>query len=288
MKIAVASGKGGTGKTTLSLALAGYLANRGYRVSLMDCDVEEPNVNLFLKANIRAVEQVSVPIPVVDGDKCTGCGLCERICAFNAIAVVSGKPLIFKDICHSCGGCMLVCPERAIREVPKEIGDIEEGSAGAISYIGGRLRVGEAISPPLIGAVRKHYADSHYTVIDAPPGTSCPVMAAVRGCDAIVLVTEPTPFGLHDLKLAVETMKRLDYPLGVVINRAGMGDDGVERYCAEEGISVLASLAHSREIAEKYAAGEVVEEFIRFFDGELGEIVSGLERLTGIRAVEVK
>ena len=273
MLLSVASGKGGTGKTTLSLALSSYISNKGISVTILDCDVEEPNVNLFLKTDIRVLETVYIPVPYVHEDLCNGCGKCAEICEYSAIVMVKEKPLLFLDMCHSCGGCKLACPPGAITEEMKEIGKIEEGYNGSIQYIGGRLRVGEAISPPLIKAVKNHIADFDLNIVDAPPGTSCPVIESVKGSDYIILVTEPTPFGLNDLELAVGMVRAINLPFGVVINRCDIGDNRVVDYCDDEGIEIISSIPDSREIAERYSKGEFVDYFIQEYSDELEKIL---------------
>ena len=259
MIISVASGKGGTGKTTISTSLALAL---GTGVELLDCDVEEPNAHLFLKPILERRERVETPIPLVDLDKCTFCRKCSAICRFNALAVVGKKVLVFPELCHSCGGCMLVCPEGAITETGRELGVLHFGARGSIGFINGQLRVGEAMSPPLIKQVRAAADPNQLTVIDAPPGTSCPVIAAMNGADFILMVTEPTPFGLHDLKLAVEAVRLLGIPCGLVINRADIGDRQVFEYAERENLPILLTIPFDRRIAQAYSRGKnMVEEF---------------------------
>jgi MinD superfamily P-loop ATPase len=260
MIISVASGKGGTGKTTISTNLAISL---GDQCILLDCDVEEPNAHLFLHPRIAKSETVTSFVPEVDEERCTFCRRCADICRFRAIAVVGRKVLVFPQLCHSCGGCLAVCPEEAIQEGSRELGVVEWGEGAGVAMIQGRLRVGEAMSPPLIKKVRS-YADPdpcRTVIIDAPPGTSCPVIAAMRGADYVLLVTEPTPFGLHDLRLAVGAVKVLGIPCGLVINRADMGDGQVRDYARQEGLPVLLEIPFDRRIAEAYSRGlTIVEE----------------------------
>ncbi len=258
MIIAIASGKGGTGKTTLATNLAMTLARKGQQVQLLDCDVEEPNCHLFLRPTIKATETVSLPVPSVDEEKCTGCGLCDQICQFSAILSIKNKVLTFPQLCHGCGGCALVCPEGAISEAPREIGVIEMGWAEGIQFAHGRLNIGEAMSPPLIRQVKKKLSAQGTALIDAPPGTSCPVIEATRGSDVCILVTEPTPFGLHDLRLAVGMVRALEMAHGVVINRADIGDRKVREYCRQEDIPVLMEIPDHRQIAEGYSRGELM------------------------------
>ncbi len=257
MIISIASGKGGTGKTTLAVNLALSLSN----VQILDCDVEEPNAHLFLKPQITDRKQVFVPIPEFDTEKCNGCGQCQRVCAFNALAVLpgtreaKGKVMLFPNLCHGCGLCVKECPEGAIKETKRGIGIVEIGTSGAVQFVHGKLDIGEAVSPPVIKQV-KSYADPKRTVIlDAPPGTSCPMIAAVKGSDFCILVTEPTPFGLNDLELAVVVVRKIGIPFGVVINRSDIGDSKVEIYCKEQNIPVLLSIPFEREIAELYSKG---------------------------------
>jgi len=275
MRISVASGKGGTGKTTVSVNLA--LCAPG-SVQLLDCDVEEPNCHIFLKAEEVSREVAGVPVPVVDEGKCTGCGECGRMCAYHAILCVKKKVLVFEELCHSCGGCMKVCPECAIREEAREIGVVERGRRDGVELVTGRLKVGRAMSPPLIRAVKQRARGEGLTLIDCPPGTSCPVIAALGGSDFVILVTEPTPFGLHDLTLAVETVRVLGLPFGVVINRADAGDDRVKAYCEEEGISVLLEVCEDRRIAEATSRGESMVEALPEYRARFEELWGEVSR----------
>ena len=257
MIIAVASGKGGTGKTTVALALSTAI---NQQVKLLDCDVEEPNCHLFIRSKVERREPVTIPVPTVDNTHCTGCGQCAKICRYNAIALVGKKILIFPELCHSCGGCVLVCPSGALTEIPQEIGIMEFRRSGSVELISGQISVGQAMSPPLIRAVKKHIAITGDTIIDCPPGASCPVVTAVRGADFVLLVTEPTPFGLHDLTLAVAVMRTLGMKFGIVLNRADTGDRGVQGYCKEENIPLLLEIPDRREIAEAYSMGRPLLE----------------------------
>lgn len=254
--IAIASGKGGTGKTTVAVHLAVWLASQGRTVQYLDCDVEEPNGHLFLKPKIEFSELVGIPVPVVDVAKCTSCGLCAKVCEFNAIAMLQ-KPLVFPELCHGCGACALVCPVGAIREISRPIGVVETGRAGAVHFVQGRLNVGEPMAPPLIRAAKAKRNQDGIVLLDAPPGTSCPVVTTVRGADFVLLVTEPTPFGLHDLSLAIETIRPMGLPLGVIVNRAD-DDPRVQDFCRAQGIPVLAELPDDRRVAETYARGELL------------------------------
>lgn len=258
MRVTVASGKGGTGKTTVATNLADIASLEGRSVTYVDCDVEEPNGHLFLNPRWRERWPVSRFVPQVDETKCTHCGLCGQICQYSAIVPLGGTVLVYRELCHSCGGCMIVCPAGAITEVPHEIGAIETGRAGQVEFIRGVLNVGEAMSPPLIRQVKVAAESRALTFIDAPPGTSCPVIEAVRSSDFVLLVTEPTPFGLHDLKLAVEMVRALGMRMGVVINRCDSGDRQTVEYCQANRLDILAEIPDDRRIAEAYSRGELI------------------------------
>ncbi len=258
MKIAVASGKGGTGKTTVATNLAMAASSDGMTVSYVDCDVEEPNGGIFLKPQITGRSDVCVPVPQVDAEMCNHCGKCGDICQFNAIVVMGEQVLVFDQLCHSCGGCYWVCPQNAITERQREIGTMETGRAGDISFTQGMLNIGEAMSPPLIRRIKVVATNVDLAFFDAPPGTSCPVIQSVEDADFVILVTEPTPFGLHDLKLAVKMVGALKLPFGVVINRAGVGDDRTHEFCRSENIEILAEIPDDRKIAEAYSRGEMI------------------------------
>ena len=255
MRIAVASGKGGTGKTTLATSLALALEAAG-SVEFLDCDVEEPNAHLFLKPEITERTPVCVEVPEIDEARCTACGLCAEVCEFNAIAAIKDAVLTFPELCHGCTACWVLCPEEAITPGGREVGVAERGHAGAMGFHHGWLRVGEAMSPPLIRAVKAGAGEADFAVFDAPPGTSCPVVETVRGADAVVLVTEPTPFGLNDLVLAIDMVAALGPPAAVVVNRAGIGDDAVADYCAGRGVPILMEIPFDRRVAEAYSRGE--------------------------------
>jgi MinD superfamily P-loop ATPase len=255
MIIAVASGKGGTGKTTIATNLARSLSDRA---QLIDCDVEEPNAHLFLRPTIEHTTEVTLPVPEVDLSKCTFCGECAKFCRFSAIVVVGRQVLAFHELCHGCGGCSLICPEDAIHEVPRSLGVLEEGSCGDLRFVDGRLRVGEAMSPPLIKAARRRASQDRTVILDAPPGTSCPVIASVKDADYCILVTEPTPFGIHDLKLAVEVVRSLGIPHGIVVNRSDLGNGDLQALCREESLTVLLEIPEDRRIAEAYSRGEMI------------------------------
>nr|MBN2277394.1 ATP-binding protein [candidate division Zixibacteria bacterium] len=257
LTIAIASGKGGTGKTTLSTSLAAILVERGEDVVFLDCDVEEPDGHIFLKPQGIQSQPVNVMIPRIIPEKCNFCGACGDACQFNALAVLADRVMVFPSLCHSCGACYHICPEKAIEEIPREIGTINYGNGQGVKFFEGRLNIGEALSPPVIKVLRSVPNGSRITIIDAPPGTSCPVIEAVRNTDFVVLVTEPTPFGLHDLKLAVEMVRAMNLPFGVVINRADMGDDRVEKYCKSERVDILLKIPFDRRLAEEYSEGSM-------------------------------
>jgi MinD superfamily P-loop ATPase len=252
--ISVASGKGGTGKTLLATSLALSLSDN-YKVQLLDCDVEEPNAHIFLHLPVEQSQPVFIPVPKVDEVKCTYCGKCAEVCAYNAIAVLKNKVLVFPELCHGCGACSYLCPESAISEEGKGIGVVETGNSGNVELIQGRLAIGELMAPPIIREVKKHINSTSEVIIDVSPGTSCPVVEAVKDSDFCLLVTEPTPFGLNDLSLAVEVVRKLQIPCGVVINRVGVGDDKVENYCQEQGVPILLKIPLDRKIATLYSRG---------------------------------
>ena len=284
MIISVASGKGGTGKTLVATSLALTLSGTG-KVQLLDCDVEEPNDQVFLKATITQSESVSIPVPRVDKSRCTYCGKCAEVCVYHAIAVVKQVVLVFAELCHGCGACGYLCPEGAISEEEREVGVVEVGGSGGVDFVQGRLNVGEAQAPPVVRKVKEHTSREGTAIIDVSPGTSCPVVTAVEGSDFCLLVTEPTPFGLNDLALAVELLRKLDIPCGVVLNRAGVGDRQVEEYCSRERIPVLMSIPLNTQIAVLYSRGiplvegmpEWRQSFLKLF-GKIREAVFARSR----------
>jgi MinD superfamily P-loop ATPase len=257
MMISVASGKGGTGKTTVATSMA---LSIGSEVRFLDCDVEAPNGHLFLHPELRREIPVHVPVPAVNEERCNRCGECARICRYNAIAVLGKVILTFPELCHGCGGCMEICPEQAISETGRCVGTIEAGHIGEIEFVHGKLRIGEAMSPPLIREVVKRALPDRVNLIDAPPGTSCPVITAIKDADFVLLVSEPTPFGLHDLKLAHEAVKILGIPHGLVINRSDMGDQQLSAYAQHTNLPILMEIPFDREIAAAYSRGVALVE----------------------------
>lgn len=278
MIISVASGKGGTGKTTVSTNLASAMERT---VQLLDCDVEEPNASLFLRPEITDTRTVTLAVPEIDGERCTLCGKCAQICQFKAITHLPNTMLTFPELCHSCGGCARVCPESAIAWGQRELGVLEKGHKNHIHFIHGKLRIGEAMSPPLIEAVRREADPEVLTIIDAPPGTSCPVITSMKNTDFILMVTEPTPFGLHDLTLAVEAVKLLGIPAGLVINRSDIGDDGVKNYAAREGLPVLMEIPFDRRIAEAYSRGMIFSREIPRWKDQFVNLYHRIMELAG-------
>lgn len=262
MKIAIASGKGGTGKTTVSASLA-YVWPQP--VTAVDLDVEEPNLHLFLNPDLPNRQKAFIEVPIIDESRCNFCRACAEHCQFKAISILRSVALVFSDMCHGCGGCMAICPTQAISTDQRELGEVLQGKAGQIDFLMGRLRVGEAMSPPLMRIVKTRLDGMQNNspgdvIIDAPPGVSCPAVNAVMDTDFIVLVTEPTPFGLYDLKLAYKAFTTLQIPMAVVINRSGLGDSGVADYCRDQGLPVLAQIPYHRDIAQAYARGRIIAD----------------------------
>ncbi len=283
MIIAVASGKGGTGKTLAATSLAISLQD-SHKVQLLDCDVEEPDDHIFLKPAITGSEPACIPVPKVDQEKCTYCGKCAQVCPYNAIAVAPEEVLVFPQLCHGCGACSYLCPEEAISEEDRQIGEVEWGDSGNIAFGHGRLNVGEAMPVPVIRKVKEKINRDGVAIIDASPGTSCPVVEAVRGSDFCLLVTEPTPFGLNDLILAVEMTRELKIPCGVIINRAGLGDGKTEAYCTRENIPVLLTIPLDSAIARLYSRGITLAEGMPRWREEFQKLFNRIEEITRERA----
>ncbi|MGB9875757.1 MAG: ATP-binding protein [bacterium] len=251
MIISVASGKGGTGKTLVAVNMALSLKNRP--LQFLDCDVEEPNAYLFFKPEITRIEAVYSLVPAIDEKLCDHCGKCAQFCQYNALLVTSQKAMVLPELCHSCGGCALVCPKKAITEEKYRIGSLKGGSAGNLELLYGELKVGKPLPAPIIKEVKRHIRKDRTVILDSPPGTSCPVIETVRGSDFCILVAEPTPFGLHDLKIAVQVLEELAIPFGVVLNRADIGDEKVQEFCHQKSIPILLEIPYLRKIAELYS-----------------------------------
>nr|WP_320113978.1 ATP-binding protein [uncultured Desulfuromonas sp.] len=276
MKLAIASGKGGTGKTTLSVALA-QVADRP--VQLLDCDVEEPNSHLFFEHAATDCEIVTVPVPRIDEQRCRHCGECGDFCAFNALACLPTETVLFEGLCHSCGGCRLVCPHDAISEQQQRIGVIRKARHGKIDLLSGVLDVGLAMSPPLIRALKRHQDEEKLILLDCPPGTSCPLSTTIQDADIVLLVTEPTPFGLHDLEIAVETVRQLKRPVAVIINRSDLGDNSIINYCRRERIPVLLQLPYEKRVAVAYSRGEGLLDALPGLEAQLETVLNQAEKL---------
>jgi MinD superfamily P-loop ATPase len=281
LTIAVASGKGGTGKTTLSVNLAWLAAESGLEVTYADCDVEEPNGHLFLKPDLTLSKPAHVAVPSVDMEKCTGCGACGEICQYSAIVCLGREVVIFDKMCHGCGGCALACPGGAIQETKREIGVVEKGKAGKVHFIHGRLNIGEAMSPPLIKAVRAEARRDSLVILDAPPGTSCPVVKAVSGADFVVLVTEPTPFGLHDLGLALDMVQALGIPHAVAVNRSDPENSLARDFCRRRGVKILAEVPDRRSVAEAYSRGEMAYNTVPGFKNHMADLFASIRKEVG-------
>lgn len=275
MRITIASGKGGTGKTFVALNLAFSLQDE---VNLVDCDVEEPNLHLFLKPTITQEDRVYQMVPKVEEEKCNQCKKCVLVCAYHALTLLNEKILIFPELCHGCRSCLLFCPQKAILEEYRELGVVEKGIRGKIHFYQGRLNIGEALAPPVIQYLKKRWEWKGYTILDSSPGTSCPVIETVKGSDYIILVTEPTPFGLHDLKLALGMCRLLEQKVGLIINRCDIGDKSVLEYAQKEHLPVLLSIPYHERIAKSYAQGEILVENDPYFQSLFQSLWSRIRR----------
>jgi MinD superfamily P-loop ATPase len=277
VKIAVASGKGGTGKTSVAVNLALSMG----KVQVLDCDVEEPNVHILLRPKVGETFPVKLLVPKILEELCDYCGECAKFCQFNALFVAGETAMVFPELCHSCGGCAIVCPRDAIVEEPRQIGTVIKSKAGDIDLVYGEINVGEALAVPIIAAVKDHIDEKRMVILDSAPGSACPLVETVHGVDFCLLVTEPTPFGLHDLEVAVEVVQILDIPMGVLVNFAGIGDRGVYDYCEAQGIPIMMEIPFDRRIAELYSRGvpfveempEWRQKFIDLVD-QIGEEVA--------------
>lgn len=272
IRVAVASGKGGTGKTFISTNLSWVSG-----AQILDCDVEEPNVHLFLPLDLKEEVPVKVWVPRVDEARCDHCGICARSCRFNALLVLPEQVLFFEELCHGCGLCQYLCPQGAIGDGERVIGQVRLGRAGKVPYVGGVLKVGEPRAQPVIKAVKERLDPGLEAILDAPPGTSCPAVETVKGCDLCLLVVEPTPFGLEDLALSLDAFGRLGVKMAAVINRSDLGMDA-DGFLSERGIKVLARIPFDPEIAQAYASGKLVVEEVPRYRGIFEEIWEGVLR----------
>ncbi len=277
MIFSIASGKGGTGKTTIAVNVALSLPKGN--VQLIDCDVEEPNSHIFLKPTFHQVTSVGIRVPRIDESKCTYCGKCAQVCEYHSIAVILKSVLVFDELCHGCGACSYLCPEKAIFEVEREIGIVQEGNANGVNFVNGVLNVGEPMASPLIRKVKEKIQKDKVVILDAPPGTACPVIETVKGSDFCMLVTEPTPFGLNDLELAVGILEKLNIPTGVLINKADIGDREIWNYSKSKNIPILMEIPMNRRIAESYSKGIpfVIENSSYIFHFQ--ELIEKVEKL---------
>ncbi len=282
MIITIASGKGGTGKTTVACSLA--LTMRDLMPVVLDCDVEAPNAHIALQPRLPHREVVSMPIPEVKPELCNACGRCAEVCPFHAVVLLGAKVLVFPELCHGCGSCVRNCPEGAIVEVEKPIGVVEGGEAAAgFPFAHGILNIGEPMAVPIIRKLKdwEPAASAELVIRDAPPGTACPVVETLRGADFALLVTEPTPFGLHDLRLAADVVRAIGIPAGVVVNRDGIGDEGVTDYCRESGLPILMRIPLAREIGAAIARGESLVEALPEYVPRFRELYASIQNLTG-------
>lgn len=280
MIIAVASGKGGTGKTTIAASLVEVLHEEQQGAMLLDADVEAPNAHLTLAPEFQEEQPVHLRIPLIEEETCTGCGLCSEVCAFNALVQLGGTPMLFPDLCHGCGSCVLICPEGAIEEQAYRLGKLEGGmTAEGIRFGRGMMDIGRPMAVPIIAELKEWMLGpgGPGVVIDAPPGSSCPVVESLRGADFVLLVTEPTPFGLHDLQAAYRVTQEVGLPAGVIINRDGIGDQRVEEFCREVGLPVMLRIPFSREIGEGLAQGRSLLEVLPEYRDHFRDLIRTIE-----------
>jgi len=287
MIISVASGKGGTGKTLVATSFALSIKGKE-KVRLLDCDVEEPNDHIFLKPDFTETVPVSIKTPEIIREKCNLCGKCAEVCAYNAIAVLPNNVMTFAELCHGCGACSYLCPQKAIKEVEREIGVINHGSAGGIDFFEGKLNVGETMPVPIIRKVKEHADYTGVVIVDVSPGTSCPVVESVKGSDFCLLVTEPTPFGFNDLQLAVATVRELDVPCGVIINRENKAGNDIEKYCREQKIPLMMSIPLDIEIARNYSRGMTLVEGMPEWKNKFFDLYSRILELLHERSSSLK
>jgi len=279
LKISIASGKGGTGKTLVATSMAASLATPGTSVTIADCDVEEPNAYLFFpERTLLERKECLVPVPVINEAQCTHCGKCSEVCAYHALAVLPETVLLFPELCHGCGACKIICPEGAVSETFRSVGEIFRAQSGGVEIVWGELALGEARTTPLIKAV-KDGAEGETVIVDCPPGTSCSLVESVRGTNFCLLVTEPTPFGLYDLNIALKVLEKMNIPHGVLVNKSGMGDRKVYEYLEKRNIPLLMEIPLDRKIAELYSRGEIFAEKMPQWKAQFAGMVRRIEEM---------